>query len=281
MAEQAINDEQAEIKKRAMRRLVVAATLVIAAVLALAVLSRKPSPPSVQAPPPSPRVLATLEPLPPPTEPEKPAEPQAEKPAEPQQVEPPPAAPSEPPPPPPQVVNPHAQPATTAAKPRTETQPTKSVEAPRSGESTPRETTQAIKQTTEGIPSSKTTPAPQGKVPTKPSTAPVIVTPEAKPSPASKPAPGSASKTATANPAEPPPKTIPESAPAKGYTVQLGLFSNTENALQLQKRLAEHGIKSYTETRLNVGPFRSKEEADQTVAKIRAMGINAVLVPTR
>ncbi|MBZ0104205.1 MAG: SPOR domain-containing protein [Sulfuricella denitrificans] len=65
----------------------------------------------------------------------------------------------------------------------------------------------------------------------------------------------------------------------KGYVVQLGLFSNYENAVQLQKRLADHGIKSYTETRLHVGPFQNKTEADQAMAKIRSMGINAVLAP--
>lgn len=83
-----------------------------------------------------------------------------------------------------------------------------------------------------------------------------------------------ASKPVAASPA----KTTEPVAP-KGYVVQLGLFSNYENAIQLQKRLAEHGIKSYTETRLHVGPFQNKAEADQAMAKIRSMGINAVLAP--
>ena len=53
------------------------------------------------------------------------------------------------------------------------------------------------------------------------------------------------------------------------------------NAQQLQDRLTQNGIKSYTETRVNVGPFQNKAEADQAMAKIRAMGINAVVVPAR
>lgn len=76
-------------------------------------------------------------------------------------------------------------------------------------------------------------------------------------------------------------KPVVETAPPKGYVVQLGLFSNPDNALQLQKRLAEHGIKSYTETRLHVGPFQTKAEADEAQARIRALGINAVLAPAR
>lgn len=67
----------------------------------------------------------------------------------------------------------------------------------------------------------------------------------------------------------------------KGYTVQLGVFSNPTNALQLQEKLAQNGIKSHTETKLHVGPFQSKAEADQALAKIRSLGISAVVVPVR
>jgi DedD protein len=60
----------------------------------------------------------------------------------------------------------------------------------------------------------------------------------------------------------------------------LGVFSDYANAQQLQERLARNGIKSYTETRLSVGPFQNKAEADQAYAKLRSMGISAVVVPT-
>lgn len=77
----------------------------------------------------------------------------------------------------------------------------------------------------------------------------------------------------------PPPAAKAAEPAAKGYTVQLGVFSNPANALQLQERLAQNGIKSYTETKLHVGPFQSKAEADQALTKIRALGISAVVVP--
>ncbi|MBU1691462.1 MAG: SPOR domain-containing protein [Gammaproteobacteria bacterium] len=75
--------------------------------------------------------------------------------------------------------------------------------------------------------------------------------------------------------------TSPAEHVPKGYTVQLGVFSNPTNALQLQEKLAKNGIKSYTETKLNVGPFQNKAEADQALAKIRSMGVSAVVVPVR
>jgi len=78
----------------------------------------------------------------------------------------------------------------------------------------------------------------------------------------------------------PPPPPPQSSQPApKNYAVQLGVFSNPANATQMQEKLAQNGIKSYTETKLNVGPFQSKAEAEQALAKLRGMGISAVVVP--
>jgi DedD protein len=51
--------------------------------------------------------------------------------------------------------------------------------------------------------------------------------------------------------------------------------------LQLQEKLAQHGIKSYTETRLNVGPFQNRAEAERALAKLRSLGVSAVVVPGR
>ena len=78
-----------------------------------------------------------------------------------------------------------------------------------------------------------------------------------------------------------PPPLAPATSAPKGYAVQLGVFSNPANAIQMQEKLTQHGIKSYTETKLNVGPFQSKAEADQAMAKVRSLGIGAVVVPVR
>jgi DedD protein len=72
------------------------------------------------------------------------------------------------------------------------------------------------------------------------------------------------------------------SAPAtplapKGYAVQLGVFTDIDNAKQLQSKLAEHGIPSHTETRVQIGPFKSREEADRAREKLKKLGIAAVI----
>lgn len=237
MVEQAVNDDHAEIKKRAMQRLIVAGALVAAAVIALTVLSNKTDDPATPANIPKTPAITTAQPVPPEPVPEV-----SEKPAaEPQIAEEPPvpdseATPAIPPPPPPQVVNRPSQTTPRAA-------------AKESGAPEKTSVPQAV----------TISPAPAAKKPAGPMAA------ESKPAVA-----------ATA----PPVKTAEPIAP-KGYVVQLGLFSNHENAVQLQKRLADHGIQSHTETRLHVGPFQNKADADQAMNKIRGMGINAVLVPAR
>ncbi|MEN6585942.1 MAG: SPOR domain-containing protein [Sulfuricella sp.] len=251
MPEQPANDEQAEIKKRAMQRLAVAASLVAAAVVTLTVLNyKKPE----QAQPLTTSTAPVAEQTAPPQ-----AEPAAEKPQEEEKpaetpAEPAPpapeaaAAPATPPaPPPPQVINKAEAPAVpTHAKPR--------AEGPA-----------ALRITQE-----PSAPAPRQATP-------ITTAPQQQPAPVASPAPEAKPVAAPNKPAKP----AAEPSPAKGFAVQLGLFSNPENALQLQKRLAEHGIKSYTETRLQVGPFQTKAEADQALAKIRSLGINAVLTPAR
>lgn len=71
--------------------------------------------------------------------------------------------------------------------------------------------------------------------------------------------------------AAPPPLTR---SPAGGYVVQAGVFSQTTNAEELRARLALHGIPAQIETRVLVGPFRSRAEADRARAQMRALGID-------
>lgn len=64
----------------------------------------------------------------------------------------------------------------------------------------------------------------------------------------------------------------------KGWIVQVGTFSNKENAIHLRSKLSSHGHTVHTETvklagktatRLRVGPFRDKREAEKVQAQIR------------
>ncbi|OIQ86585.1 cell division protein FtsN [mine drainage metagenome] len=52
-----------------------------------------------------------------------------------------------------------------------------------------------------------------------------------------------------------------------------------ENAKQLQAKLAEHGIPSHTETRVQIGPFKTRAEADQAKEKLKTLGISGVIAP--
>lgn len=81
----------------------------------------------------------------------------------------------------------------------------------------------------------------------------------------------SAERAARAEPSAPPALTR---SPAGGYVVQAGVFSHTANAEELRARLALHGIPAQVETRVLVGPFRTRAEADRARAQMRALGLD-------
>ncbi|MDN0081384.1 SPOR domain-containing protein [Crenobacter sp. SG2305] len=86
-------------------------------------------------------------------------------------------------------------------------------------------------------------------------------------------------------PSKPSVPTAATAAPAKpegsslGYQLQLGVFSSTENADKLVKALKEKGIEAHTETRVTVGPYRSRAEAEEAVATLKGLGYNPLLLP--
>ncbi|BBP01786.1 SPOR domain-containing protein [Sulfuriferula nivalis] len=71
------------------------------------------------------------------------------------------------------------------------------------------------------------------------------------------------------------------------FVVQLGAFSNAENVQQLRDRLSAVGVVTYTEklpsgaTRVRVGPYTDKAQADKVLAKINAAGVQAQVVPLK
>ena len=76
----------------------------------------------------------------------------------------------------------------------------------------------------------------------------------------------------------------------EAWVVPLGAFSSTDNVKQLQAKLAEAGMKSYTEgvktsqgeqTRVRAGPFESKAAAERAREKLAAMGLGPAAVTTR
>jgi DedD protein len=86
-----------------------------------------------------------------------------------------------------------------------------------------------------------------------------------------------------------PPLTRDPSAPAKaaepqtakGFVVQVGVFSTAEHAHALQAKLAEKGIPSHAETRVVIGPFKDRADADAVTRQIREVGLEGVVVAPR
>jgi len=72
------------------------------------------------------------------------------------------------------------------------------------------------------------------------------------------------------------------------FLVQVAALASEEKINELQTKLKSGGIHSYTQkiatesgdrTRIRVGPFVSKEEADQMRAKLNKLGLNGTLIP--
>ena len=68
------------------------------------------------------------------------------------------------------------------------------------------------------------------------------------------------------------------------FVVQVGAFAEAARAKDTRSKLESAGLKTYTQvvetkegqrTRVRIGPFADKVEADKVVAKIKALGLNA------
>ena len=64
-----------------------------------------------------------------------------------------------------------------------------------------------------------------------------------------------------------------------GYSLQAGVFVDPQRAEELHARLVQEGIPATIETRVLVGPFKSRKEAEAARVKLRAMGIASVPLP--
>lgn len=219
--------DQQELKKRAIRRLAVAAILIVAAVLILSVLTRTPPPAQ-----PAPQIAESGE-------------------------------------------IPGSAPAVPTAKPDDDVTPETDL-APR-----------ARPEVNDGeiAPPPNASPDP-GQVDRPPPPAPRVTNPsvataEKKIEQGPAPTPKAEPQRQAASPAAPvrPPAPLPApSGSGHGpYLVQAGVFSNMDNARHLQEQLARHGINSTTETRVHIGPFESRQEAQRAAEQLKALGVGAVV----
>lgn len=109
--------------------------------------------------------------------------------------------------------------------------------------------------------------------PVEPPPPPQVVNDERLSAPAK---PAAASITAGARIA---PKPVPATSTA--YVVQVGVFQSPANAQALQQQLLKAGIPAHTETRVQLGPYQDRREAETALAKVKKLGVNAVLVVPR
>ena len=100
------------------------------------------------------------------------------------------------------------------------------------------------------------------------SAAPVATTPDAS---------------ARAESAAPAPAVVPPAPPRlfSGYALQAGVFSDPRRAEELQARLMHEGISATIESRVQVGPFKTRAEAEAARSKLTALGIDTVLLPPK
>jgi DedD protein len=59
------------------------------------------------------------------------------------------------------------------------------------------------------------------------------------------------------------------------FALQLGVFNNLANAEELRARLELQGIPSSIEARVQVGPFKTREEVESAREKLRALGMES------
>lgn len=79
--------------------------------------------------------------------------------------------------------------------------------------------------------------------------------------------------------------TEPEVKPARGPRLQAGVFSQAANARALKAKLEAHGFPASIETRagtgqsrVHVGPFKDRKEAERAREKLRELGVATVLI---
>ena len=171
-------------------------------------------------------------------------------------------------PPPPKVA---AEPpkAPTASKPAASDPEKRPATPTPSPAAAPKALPAVVPQATAPVEAHPPRPTPEGTAaPTvKPEEAPPTLKPVARP--------------VEAHPAEARPAPSPAQRLFSGFLLQAGVFSSIQRAEELHAKLTLSGVPSTLETRVQVGPFKTRQEAEAAQAKLKELGIEAILVPPR
>lgn len=73
----------------------------------------------------------------------------------------------------------------------------------------------------------------------------------------------------------------PALRPLSGFLLQAGIFSSVQRAEELHARLTISGVPSTVETRVQVGPFKTRQEAEAAQVKLRELGVESILLPPK
>ncbi|MFN7087153.1 MAG: SPOR domain-containing protein [Burkholderiales bacterium] len=80
----------------------------------------------------------------------------------------------------------------------------------------------------------------------------------------------------------------PAAAAAEQFVVQVAALADAAKARQIQQKISDAGLKSYTEvvktakgdvTRVRAGPFATREAAEKAQKQLRTMGLDGKVVP--
>jgi DedD protein len=67
--------------------------------------------------------------------------------------------------------------------------------------------------------------------------------------------------------------------PSSGFTYQAGVFADQQRAEDVYAKLVLEGIPATLETRVLVGPFRNRNEAEAARVRMKELGIDALPIP--
>ena len=93
-------------------------------------------------------------------------------------------------------------------------------------------------------------------------------------------------KASAPTPDKPADKAVPDASTPR-YVVQVGAYADEGKARDVRHRLEKVGLKTYTHvaetkegkrTRVRIGPFASKDEADKAVAKVKSLNLQATVL---
>lgn len=136
----------------------------------------------------------------------------------------------------------------------------------------------------------KDEPVPAEKLPSAEALKPAAERPSDKPAdkPSDKPADKAAEKAADKVHDKPADKSAADKSKTPHFVVQAAAVASKAKADELQNRLKQAGIKSYSQKistrdgeryRVRVGPFGSRDEADKMRARLSKMGLSASVQP--